>query len=432
MSEEPPKVIFTVFAGRKPNLEVLLRYVRALHARGAVAECHLWDYTRNESDAAYLTEVCGPPANWRSGVDDATARAVTRGGGEMRIGDELQLRLDARKASCALVSVEYGKTDGTRATALIDMSHHGTRINGRMMRPVLCNHINRGRGLTDVVVRLLSGGAISIADGLGTAATTFLEDFDASAPARAEFRTNLPARWAIALPFADMRRDANNFILRMGVAIGARNTLGWNAYYAHYTPQRYPNHVIVKCDDDVPFIDLHDGAFEAFAARAVERAAQGYACAFASIVNNGVCAHYQQQRWGLVPASFGDSLPYDTLEGKLWANGALAQRLHEAFLEHREPWLERSRALPPLDQPVGDRLSINFFAIHTSQLDAVYRAIAYSDHGDEYGITVALRLRTYVDPGLTVAHLAFGPQRALLDEPGTLAKYAAVADAQGI
>ena len=167
-------------------------------------------------------------------------------------------------------------------------------------------------------------------------------------------------------------------------------------------------------------------------ARAVERAAAGYAVAFASIVNNGVCAHYQQHRWGLVPQSFGEDLPYDTFEGKLWADGALAQRLHETFIEHREPWLARSRALPPQDHPVGDRLSINFFATHTSQLANVYRAIAFSDHGDEHGITVALRLRTYVDPGLTVAHLAFGPQRAGLDEPSTLTKYAEVADALGI
>lgn len=49
-----PQVIFTCFAGRERYLKALIPYIKRL----AVDEVHMWDYTRNESDAQYLKEAC--------------------------------------------------------------------------------------------------------------------------------------------------------------------------------------------------------------------------------------------------------------------------------------------------------------------------------------------------------------------------------------
>lgn len=49
-----PQVIFTCFAGRERYMKVLIPYIQRL----AVDEVHIWDYTRTESDAAYLKKAC--------------------------------------------------------------------------------------------------------------------------------------------------------------------------------------------------------------------------------------------------------------------------------------------------------------------------------------------------------------------------------------
>jgi hypothetical protein len=49
-----PQVIFTCFAGRERYLKVLIPYIKRLN----VDEVHMWDYTRNESDARYLKKAC--------------------------------------------------------------------------------------------------------------------------------------------------------------------------------------------------------------------------------------------------------------------------------------------------------------------------------------------------------------------------------------
>ena len=50
--------IVTIFAGRKPNLEILLKYLRVALETRTINEVHLWNYTRNEDDEVYIKHVC--------------------------------------------------------------------------------------------------------------------------------------------------------------------------------------------------------------------------------------------------------------------------------------------------------------------------------------------------------------------------------------
>jgi hypothetical protein len=201
---------------------------------------------------------------------------------------------------------------------------------------------------------------------------------------------------------------------------------GWRDYYEHYTQQRYPDHVIIKCDDDVVFLDVD--AFQGFIER---RLANPTALvAFASIVNNGVCAHIQQ-RAGLIPMHFGE-LPYDTECGKLWGDGVLAQTLHEYFIQNKTEWLQKAHAMQGqlYRHPIGDRISINFFAILSKDLHT-YKHLLY-DNDDELNISVYIPIlyqrEVYVDMGFTVSHLSFYQQRDTgLDEPYLQRKYAQLA-----
>lgn len=182
----------------------------------------------------------------------------------------------------------------------------------------------------------------------------------------------------------------------------------WLEYYRYYTPEKYPDHVIIKSDDDIVFIDVD--AFPGFIQRRLETQDTALV-GLANIINNGVCAHLQQQH-GFIDQTFGE-MPYDTFCGRLWSDGGLACRLHQYFVTNKESWLAKARALAGQlwFQPVGDRISINFFAVPSSQLARVYGNVGWDDELDiSVSLPVSQGVPNYVDLGLVVVHWRFGGQ----------------------
>lgn len=180
----------------------------------------------------------------------------------------------------------------------------------------------------------------------------------------------------------------------------------WVEYYRHYTKEIYPDHVIIKSDDDIVYIDVD--AFPGFIQRRIEN--KDDFLAFASIVNNCVCAAIQQQD-GLIPESVG-SFPL-TCGGPLWKSGALAEKLHEYFLNNKEEWLTKARSLAPQTHRwMRHRISINFFAILSQDLD-IFNTVLQPD--DEHVLSVTLphdlNRQIYIDKAFTVSHLSFYTQR---------------------
>lgn len=51
-------VIFSCFAGRERYLRILIPYINQLVKKKLVTDVHMWDYTRNDSDASFLHEAC--------------------------------------------------------------------------------------------------------------------------------------------------------------------------------------------------------------------------------------------------------------------------------------------------------------------------------------------------------------------------------------
>ncbi len=52
-----PSVYFTIFAGRKRYLSILVHYLDRLLAMRVVTEVHLWDYARTTEDSHYISEL---------------------------------------------------------------------------------------------------------------------------------------------------------------------------------------------------------------------------------------------------------------------------------------------------------------------------------------------------------------------------------------
>ena len=113
-------------------------------------------------------------------------------------------------------------------------------------------------------------------------------------------------------------------------------------------------------------------------------------------------------------------------------NGRAFPSDHEHINLKSEPWLAATKSLPIRAHPIGDRFSINFFAILSKDLP-LYQQIGFDDEKD-LSITMSRvhRRPHYVDMAMTVAHTAFCTQREGMDELHLLKEYAQLATARGV
>jgi len=182
----------------------------------------------------------------------------------------------------------------------------------------------------------------------------------------------------------------------------------WSEYYGHYTRTRYPEHVIIKCDDDIVFIDPQ--TFPKYIEKRVKD--DTHILMFPSIINNEICAYYQQQR-GIIPEHIVN-IGYEPLGfGPMWKDGIKTQRLHEFFLNHTSQVLQKSKCTSPRIQDiiVNDRISINFFAIKSKDLHAFQLIGRDDEHDLTQWIPGALGKSHCINLECVVSHLAYFKQK---------------------
>jgi hypothetical protein len=126
-----------------------------------------------------------------------------------------------------------------------------------------------------------------------------------------------------------------------------------------------------------------------------------------NIVNNGVTAYHQ---WKNKISPF--NLEYETFFGKLVTDGVLATKIHSYFCENKDDFIKSSRKINNvISHPIGDRISINMFAILGKHF------VILNDIGwdDEHDITVVIPkiygIGIGIDMTFTVSHLGFLTQR---------------------
>jgi hypothetical protein len=51
------KYIITIFSGRKPNIEILSKYLKKALKLNIISEVHFWNYTRNIIDEEYIKSI---------------------------------------------------------------------------------------------------------------------------------------------------------------------------------------------------------------------------------------------------------------------------------------------------------------------------------------------------------------------------------------
>ena len=193
----------------------------------------------------------------------------------------------------------------------------------------------------------------------------------------------------------------------------------WKEYYMHYAKIKYPNPdtVLIKCDDDIMFIDIDQ--FQSYIDK--RRANPNNLLAFASIVNNKVPC--------LIQHSFGQWPEMQVEEvGNLHHSGEICARLHNYFIKNNENFLKISRNLTQrkcvVQRDLHSLVNINFFAILAKDLHIFENCYENDECDLSHFLPVFINKFNYIDPGFVVCHMGFTGQRELgFDETEALKGY---------
>jgi hypothetical protein len=190
-------------------------------------------------------------------------------------------------------------------------------------------------------------------------------------------------------------------------------------YYKYYRSSRYPDPetVLIKCDDDIVYIDV--SRFKAFVD--ARRALKDAVIFSPSIINNPVCGAIQLKR-GVLPGFKPEDFDM-TVEG--------GRKIHKYFLKSQKLFMKDSFATDRFSEipwTMQWRFNINFIAILGKDLDLLFDNEYVGDDDELFlGIQAPRYLKRciYIDMHFVAAHMAFTSQRNNgFDETPFLQKYA--------
>jgi hypothetical protein len=403
----------TTFAGRRDRMALLLRGVRAAMAAGVIDEWHVWDFARTPEDRAWLTGefpqlaylpdklVYRPVGGFEA--DASGARRFEMG---VRAGSDLHIRLMPAGGPGADYEIVLGGWGNARSALrvfdpgaaagreVLNLATPGL-LARRVTKRVTLTHEDGallvaldGRAVLRHEVALGEGAAVYACTGFGSDGELFL----GGDRARREFL------------FAAKNDGAHPF----------------GEFYQYYADRidDYADAVFLKADDDILFID--QARLADFIRYRI--AAPNYVLLSANVINNGVCAYFQQ-REGLIPAALMDlELPPGGFCGRLWSNPDWAAALHDLFLSDPARFTGHEFGTPVIEW--DQRLSINFIA----WMGRDFAEMGCRHEDDERALSVEIPARlgrvNAIYAPFFVSHLSFYAQDAGMDVTGIIGKYA--------
>lgn len=178
----------------------------------------------------------------------------------------------------------------------------------------------------------------------------------------------------------------------------------WDEYYQYYANANLNDSIVIKCDDDIVYIDISQ--FQQYIDFVNDN--KQYKLVFPSIVNNGICAYYQQQN-GLMLLKPTDLIFSHHCESVLYSKEKW-EYIHNSFIDDIDSWTQKTKDILPIAHETGVRFSINFFAIHSDNLE-LFGSLPRDSANDEYELTVAKESICSIFMPFTVSHFTFIGQR---------------------
>ena len=391
-------VILVTFAGRQKRMEILTRYIHSAMDAGIIDEWHVWDFTRSQQDHEWVTREFGPVRYMGSAAPYQTNGSVAPNQ-PLRLGatitNDLHIAIVPNGGGDDYFELVVGGWSNSHSV-LRKLPLSQLRSFDRNEAPALWSRPTPGilspGTANQIVINVDAAGVPSLH--VNNVAIGRWPELDLSAGASVMVRGG----WGADLELGNVRSRIQRFVGNPNEQMPY-----WQAYdYYAKRLKIFSDSIFLKCDDDIVYMDLEKlSDFIEF-----RRTNPKYLVVSANVVNNGVCAHWQQVA-GSIPEGVGHfERPPGGFGGSLWQSAERANELHDYFLQTNSKHL-------PLPMKViewTERQSINFIAWLGK--DLVHMALPKGD--DERALTVDLPMLldrpTAIYSDFTVSHLSFGPQ----------------------
>ena len=330
------KNIVTIFSGRQHNLEILIKYLQMALDKNIIHEVHFWNNTRNIEDEKYIQSISNIKRTSSLGRYQQINTPIINNSFTFTVDSINNLYIfmyDITRVNnyeivfgiCKNVVIKYNNVTiflGTWDYVLLEPSND-IRIDVQLIETTLCIYYNNTLIITCPVIEFDTFEIQQI----------FCKTFNTVG----------------FLTYEQCKHPGFYFMDTCEKS--------WKNYYQHYTHYRYTNDVIIKCDDDIVFIDITQlSGFIDFIK------SNEYDLVFANTINNGVAAYYQQHSFNLIPQSLMSlEYPDQGFEGSLWESGKKAELLHNYFIKNYNTFVNCTKLQTTPYIKIKTRFSINFF-----------------------------------------------------------------------
>ena len=349
--------IVTIFSGRKPNIEILKKYLQKALDLNIIDEVHFWNNTRNSYDEDYLKTISNVKrtSSTRDGNYILITPVISNNSFELNVKSHNDIHIKLKH-----LDVEYeivlGGWNNTKSVIRENNKEIFSLIKNNIADEN--NYINFKISINNNILNIIKENELLIYHKIK-------DDFEIK-----------------DIYIKTGNNSVGNFTYNItenkGFYFMDICKKDWKNYYTYYNDKQFENDIIIKCDDDIVFIDLFKlPKFIDFIKN------NDYDLVFANTINNGVSAYFQQNKYNLISKELMDlEYPPNGLCGSLWKSGKKAEDLHNYFIKNYKSFLDYEYNNEII--PITTRFSINFFGYKGKNWHKIKDC--YVD--DEYNLTV--------------------------------------------
>lgn len=375
--------IISIFSGRKPNIEILKKYLTKALELNIINEVHFWNYTRNSDDEEYLKTISNlkRTSSTREGNYILITPIISNNSFELNVkaSNDIHIKLTN-------LDIEYEIVLG---------GWNNTKSVIRENNKEICNLIQNNivdENNNNIFEFIIDNNILNIINNNELLISQRIKDNFIIK--NIYFKTGYNS-------VGDLTYNTTQNKCFYFMDTCEKN---WKNYYNYYNDKKFENDIIIKCDDDIVFIDLYKlPKFIDFIKN------NDYDLVFANTINNGVSAYFQQNKYNLIPKEIMDlEYPHGGLCGSLWESGKKAEILHSYFIENYKKFLDYDYNNEII--PINTRFSINFFGYKGKN----WHKIKDCYFSDEYNLTVDYvsnrQFNNILYSDFYVSHLSFFKQ----------------------
>ena len=183
----------------------------------------------------------------------------------------------------------------------------------------------------------------------------------------------------------------------------------WSPFYKYISSNTHDNDIIIKCDDDILFIDIYQ-LKNAIIDRYNDKESF---LIHSNCINNGVCAYYQSDLFPLVK-EYLKIYPKGGILGILFEKPEIANALHHQFTNDLLSSIDNINKYIIPNQCINTRISINFILINGADV----KYLTDVSYNDEYELSsfIPEKLCRYnkINGNLITSHLSYTFQNKII------------------